>query len=199
MKDFSRARLLGGIGSILIILAVMPVIGFVISLVGFVMVVMAVYYVAQTTKNKRIFNDYTLSVVILLVGLAIAVLYISLAVLSPGVSSAINSIANSTKTNSSSLLSNIPVLDTILMPIAVFAAILIASFVVSAIFLRRSFKAIAQQVGVKLFDTASLLFLIGAALLVLFGIGAIVIFVAIILQAVAFFSLPMGAKRHGAR
>jgi len=69
-------------------------------------------------------------------------------------------------------------------------AVLWVFLIVSAIFLRRSYGKIATFVGVGMFNTAGLLYLIGAALTILFGVGLIIVLVAAILQIVAFFSLP---------
>ncbi|HID04956.1 MAG TPA: DUF996 domain-containing protein [Aigarchaeota archaeon] len=59
---------------------------------------------------------------------------------------------------------------------------------VSALFIRRSYGAIANKLGISLFNTVSLLYIIGAALTIVL-IGFIIVFVAVILQAVAFFSI----------
>ena len=59
----------------------------------------------------------------------------------------------------------------------------------SAIFLKKTYDAMAVKMRVDMFRTTGLLFLIGAATLVV-GIGFIIVFIAAILQIVAFFSIP---------
>ena len=67
--------------------------------------------------------------------------------------------------------------------------------IISAIFIRRSFNSIASAVNVKMFSTAALLYLIGAILMIAFGIGTIISFIGIILQIIAFFQIPV--KKEG--
>ena len=62
--------------------------------------------------------------------------------------------------------------------------------IISAFFIRKSFNAVASALNVGMFSTAALLYLIGAFLVIVF-IGAIVIFIAEILQIVAFFQIPV--------
>jgi uncharacterized membrane protein len=62
-------------------------------------------------------------------------------------------------------------------------------YIVSAIFLRRAYTKIATRLNVKMFATAALLYLIGAALTIIV-VGLVVLFIADILMVVAFFSMP---------
>jgi uncharacterized membrane protein len=68
-------------------------------------------------------------------------------------------------------------------------AIIWVLLLVSAIFLRRSYSSISQKLGVGMFGTTGLLYLIGAALTIVV-VGILVLFVAEILNIVAFFSIP---------
>ncbi len=75
--------------------------------------------------------------------------------------------------------------------IAVIIGSLVALFVfvvVSAIFLRKSLTTLSTKTGVNMFGTAGLLMLIGAVLTIIL-IGFIIIWVALILLTVAFFSI----------
>src|SRR4029077_2870384 len=60
--------------------------------------------------------------------------------------------------------------------------------IISAIFLKRSYEKIAQRLNVSAFATAGLLYLIGAALTIVF-IGFLIILIALIFQVVAYFSI----------
>ncbi|VVB87829.1 Uncharacterised protein [uncultured archaeon] len=62
-------------------------------------------------------------------------------------------------------------------------------YIASAIFLKKSYDTIASKLNISMFRTAALLYLIGAVLVIVF-IGFIIIFIAEVLQAVAFFSIP---------
>lgn len=61
--------------------------------------------------------------------------------------------------------------------------------IVSAVFLRRAYNSMSKELGVGTFSTAATLYLIGAALTIVL-VGFIVLFIAEILQAVAYFSIP---------
>lgn len=61
--------------------------------------------------------------------------------------------------------------------------------ILAAVFLRRSFKGVAKYTNVNLFATTGLVYLIGVVTVIIL-IGTIIIFVAEILQIIAFFSLP---------
>ncbi len=60
--------------------------------------------------------------------------------------------------------------------------------IVAAFFARRSLKTLSSKASVGLFSTASLLLIIGAFLTIIF-IGAILIWVAVLLMAIAFFQI----------
>ena len=62
-------------------------------------------------------------------------------------------------------------------------------FLIASIFLKRSYETIGTRLGIGTFHTTGLLYLIGAALSII-GIGLIIVFIAEILQIVAFFSIP---------
>ena len=61
--------------------------------------------------------------------------------------------------------------------------------IIGAIFLRKSFNGVAKYTKVGLFTTTGLIYLIGAATLIIV-IGFIIILIAEVLQIIAFFSLP---------
>jgi len=63
-----------------------------------------------------------------------------------------------------------------------------ALFVLSALNVRRTFKALATDLNVNTFEKAGLLYLIGAATIIV-GIGLVLIIIAEILLGVAFFSI----------
>ncbi len=60
---------------------------------------------------------------------------------------------------------------------------------IASIFLKRSYDNIGTRLNIGMFHTTGLLYLIGAATLII-GVGFIIAIVAAILQIVAFFSIP---------
>jgi uncharacterized membrane protein len=63
------------------------------------------------------------------------------------------------------------------------------TLIIAAYFLRKSYNKIASGTHTSMFHTAGLLYLIGAVTAIVL-VGFIIIFVAFILQIIAFFSMP---------
>ena len=80
-------------------------------------------------------------------------------------------------------------LSVLIVGVVVGLALIWVFYLVSAIFLRRAFTKVASRLNVKMFATAALLYLIGAALTIVL-VGLVVLFIADILMVVAFFSMP---------
>ena len=186
----SQAKTFGGIGSILVLLSIVPYAGFILGILGLVLVLIAVKYISDEVKDPKVFRNMLYSVLIGIIGTVIASFTVFGALFTMGFT--IGVIGGPTQQpfpqpgggmDIGAFFTNI-----ILTIIAFFIAIWII-FIISAIFLRRSFTAISSYLGAGLFSTAALLYLIGAALTIIM-VGFIVILIAWILTAVAFFTLP---------
>ena len=176
MATLEQARTFGGIGSILMILTIVPFAGPILGIIGFVLVLIAVKYISDIVGDPSIFKNYLIAVILSIVGVAVIsfagfAAYLAL----------IPSMAGGPER-----LLNIFSLSIIGVLVAVWILLII-----SAIFIRRSFNSIASALNVKMFSTAALLYLIGAILTIAFGIGGIISFIAIILQIIAFFQIPI--------
>jgi len=176
MATLEQARTFGGIGSILMILTIVPFAGPILGIIGFVLVLIAVKYISDIVGDPSIFKNYLIAVILSIVGVAVIsfagfAAYLAL----------IPSMAGGPER-----LLNIFSLSVIGVLVAVWILLII-----SAVFIRRSFNSIASALNVKMFSTAALLYLIGAILTIAFGIGGIISFVAIILQIIAFFQIPI--------
>jgi len=67
-------------------------------------------------------------------------------------------------------------------------AIIWVLLLASAIFVRRSYESIGKKIGIGMFGTTGLIYLIGAALTIVL-VGFVLLFVALILNIIAFFSI----------
>jgi len=172
MATLSQARTLGGVGSILAILAIVPLAGPILAIIGFVLVLIAVKYISDAVGDPSIFKNYLIAVIISIISIVVAAAL--------GFAGALGGFR---------LMGGPNLMGIFLSMIWVFVVVWILS-IISAIFIRRSFNSIASAVGVKMFSTAALLYLIGAILLIAFGIGGIISFIGLILQIIAFFQLP---------
>ena len=181
MASLSQARVLGSVGSVLILLTVLPGIGFLLGGVGFLLVLLAVRKIADRLGDEAIFHNMRYAVVVVVVAIAATVALVifflpQLFTLDP---------------------TRPPNAADVFAPeaIASLFAILVVAWVLlllSALFLRRSFEAIADGLDLPMFATVGLLYLLGAATFVIF-VGFVVLFVAEILQVVAFLSLREGS------
>jgi uncharacterized membrane protein len=183
MSSLSSAKTLGGIGSILVLLTIAPNVGWVLGIVGFVMILLGVKYISDDLNERKIFNNMITAVVLSVAGILVA----SLVVVTTILSAFANGYFSSTFTPSASVTTAQWITFGTAIGLGLFGAWVF--FVVSAVFLRRSYSMIGTRLNVHMFGTAGLLYLIGAATAVI-GVGFLILFVAEILTAVAFFSLP---------
>ncbi|MEM4373943.1 MAG: DUF996 domain-containing protein, partial [Nitrososphaerota archaeon] len=71
MNGLGQAKILGGVGSLLMVLSIIPNTGPVLYIVGLVLVLIAVKQIADILKEQRIFNNVLTSVILGIVGLAV--------------------------------------------------------------------------------------------------------------------------------
>ncbi len=180
MNSLAQAKTLGGIGSILMLLSIVPIAGFVLFIVGFIMVLMAVKDISENVEDKTIFNNMLIAVILAIVGLIAAVAVAFAGKLFPY-------FTEFRRMYGPSMFIE-PRMYGFFVTIIIALVILWVFFIGSAIFLRKSYRTIASKINISMFGTVALLYLIGAVLAIIL-IGFIVIYVAEILQTVAFFSI----------
>jgi len=160
MGKLSDAKMLGGIGSILQIIPF-------ISIVGYILVLISVKYISDEVNDGSIFSDMLYAVITGIVGFIIGAGVLFFGALSSMFTAGIGAITGG----------------------ITFLAIVWIVLIVSAIFVRRAFDKMATKLNVGMFRTAGMLYFIGALLTIIL-VGFIILFVAFILQVVAFFSIP---------
>lgn len=181
MGTLAQAKTYGGVGAILLILSVVPFVGFVLSIIGFVLILIAVKYISDNLGDRSIFDNALYFVITGIIGFVIAFFLVFAALfpfLGPGLTP---------PTGPPDFTDP----GTILAATTVIIGLVVGwiLFIVAALFLRRSFDSISARLGVGMFGTAALLYFIGAILLIVI-VGVILIFIAEILMIVAFFSIP---------
>ncbi len=187
MATLSQAKTYGGIGSLLIVLTVVPTAGPILGIAGFILVLLAVKNISDVLKDSSIFRNMIISVLLAVVGIVVGAIvaaatffrFVGLGAFSQGLPGGPFAPGAVTSGDIVGLIA----------ALVVGLAIIWIVLIVSALFLRKSYKTIATKLGVGMFSTAALLYLIGAALAIIL-VGFILIFVAGILQLVAFFSIP---------
>lgn len=180
MASLGQAKTLGGVGGILVLLGPVPYAGGVLAIVGFIMILIAVKYIADVLGDPKIFNNMIVSVVLGIVGAVVGIVFVVGAIFS------LIGLGNYSYTPGTTVPSGlIAAIASILIGLVLFWVFLL----IASIFLKRSYDSIATRLNLGMFHTTGLLYLIGAATLIV-GVGFIILFVAEILQIVAFFSIP---------
>jgi uncharacterized membrane protein len=181
----SQAKTYGGVGSILILLSPVPTIGWLLAVVGFILTLMAVKNISEAVGDRSIFNNMLISVVLSIVGVVVGgVLLVATVFRYMGLGYLSGQYGPDFSPSTMPMGDILAFASSILIGLAAVWIFLL----VSAIFLRRSYTEIAAKLNIKMFDTAALLFLIGAALTIIL-IGFLLILVAQILLVIAFFSI----------
>jgi uncharacterized membrane protein len=192
------SKTLGGVGAILMFIGVFPVINFygVLDLIGLILVLVALYNLGSYYTDSGIFNNALYGLIVGIVGGVVAVGTIILTVLTsltdflyeifPGWNGDWTALSGLTPDPTGLTLDTIlPFITGILVALIVLWAFAIIAFY----FVRRSLTSLSAKSNVGLFSTAGLLMLIGAVLIIAFGIGLLLIWISALILAVAFFSL----------
>ncbi|MEM2943764.1 MAG: DUF996 domain-containing protein [Methanomassiliicoccales archaeon] len=192
------SRILGGVGSLLMFIGVFPYVNYfgIIEFVGLILIMIALHNLANYYNEGRIFSNALYALTMGLIGVVITIALVIVTVLT-SLKDFLYTIFpdwNGDWTALSGLTPDMSRFSTeVIMPflIGILAAFVVlwVFVVISAFFVRRSFGALSRKSGVGLFSTAGLLLLIGALLIILFGIGAILIWISALLLAIAFFSI----------
>ena len=193
LAQLSQAKTLGGVGSILMVLAAIPFIGWVLSIAGLIMVLLAIKYVSEVVQDRSIFNNMMIAMVLSIAGVVVGVAGIVGAIFTvfgmgafsgmyPNLSGTFPGFSNP---------SSVAVGDWMGLILGALTglAVIWVLLLVSAIFVRRSYESTATKLGVHMFGTVGLLYLVGAALTIVL-VGFLILFIALILNIVAFFSIP---------
>jgi uncharacterized membrane protein len=188
------SKTLGGVGAILMLIGPLAsllagVYPGVIGFVGLILVLVAFNGLADYYKDRRIFNNVIFGVIAAIVGAVIAVVVVVTAAV--GMLSVLGiQMSNWTALQNFNWqgFTDWSALAPYVAEVVGALVILFVFLVIAAIFLRRSFNTVAENSGTHMFATAGLLLLIGAVLTVIV-IGLFLLWVALILLAVAFFEI----------
>jgi uncharacterized membrane protein len=191
-------KTLGGVGAILMFIGIIPVINTygVIELIGLILVMVALYNLAGYYTERGIFNNALYGLIAGIVGGVVAVGAVIITVLS-SLTDFLYTIYPSWNGDWSALSGLTPdttnlTLDAI-MPFltGLFVALIVLWVfgIISFFFVRRSLISLSAKSSVGLFSTAGLLMLIGAVLIIAIGIGLLLIWIALLILAIAFFQL----------
>jgi uncharacterized membrane protein len=195
------SKILGGIGAILLFIGVItffaqPFLA-ILGLIGIILVLVAMHDLANYYKESGIFNNALYGFIagivgIVVTGITFVYLFFYTSVLTdflykiyPGWNGDLSTLSGLTANTSNISLSDAaPILESFLLVLVV----LWIFSIIAAFFARRSLKALSAKASVGLFSTAALLLLIGGFLAIAF-IGFILMWIALLLIAIAFFQI----------
>ena len=184
MPTLSHAKSFGQVGSIFVLLVAIPDIGWVLGIVGLILMLLAIKEISEVVGDRAIYSNMLWAV-----GLAIAAIVIAVLVIVGSVLRFIG-LGNLSMMRSDFNAATVPSGDVVGLIASVLVGLLLVWIVmlVSAVFVRRSYTSIAARLKIGTFETAGLIYLIGAATTIIL-VGFALLLVAQILVVVAFFSM----------
>jgi len=192
--NLETSKYLGGIGAILMFIGVLPLFAYsgIISLVGLILVLIALKGLADYYKEGGIFNNALYGVITAIVGgvVFVGVAFFALVDFLDALGFSIGNVADW-----SAGLSGMDWTTIDFSIIGNFAAyiflgliVLFVFVIITAVLLRKSLGLLSTKTGVGLFGTTGLLILIGAVLTIIV-VGLLLIWIAMLILAIAFFSI----------
>ena len=195
--NFESNKNLGGIGAILMFIGIFPYISTfgLIELVGAILVLVAMKGFADYYREAGIFNNALYAIISAIVGAGAFVAIAFLAFVDFFSELGIN-LTLGNFSDWSTQISNIDWQTINMSTIGKFVGFIFLDIVVlfvfiliTAILLRKSFGILSAKTGVSLFGTTGTVLLVGAVLILAFGIGLIVVWISTLLLAIAFFQV----------
>lgn len=185
MHQLSQAKTLGGVGALLMLLVWIPPLGWVLSLIGALMVLFAIKYISEALQDRSIFTNMVIAIALEIVGLVVGIAVLLETVLSTiGLGIVTGYYAGGIRNVT------LPpgLLTSNLGGLIAGVVIIWIMVLVSAIFVRRSYDSVSRRLDMGMFGTVGLLYLVGAALIIIL-VGFVLLLLALILNMIAFFSM----------
>ena len=187
MSELSKAKVFGGIGALLMLVGTfIPNVGFIASIVGLVLLFIAVRSISHITKNEDIFRNYLMHFIFSIISIVAMAVIMLIAFGASGGFSWIASLESVDINNLSTFWEYFGGL------IGACVLALIVGWILSiiaAIYLRKSYNSIAEHTKVDLFRTTGTVYFIGAITTIIL-IGFLILGIARIIEIIAYFKLP---------
>lgn len=178
--NFQYSKTLAMEGSILLILSLVPYVGWVLGIIGIILLLRGLKEFANYYQDNEIYQNSLTGIKYYIIALIAAAIAITSIVV--GVGSATGFTFNANFAFTAGFAAGL---------IAFFAGLVIAFvfFVLASTHLRKTFNTLAEKSGEHSFATAGTLLWWGSILTIFFGIGLILIFISWILAVVGFFAI----------
>ncbi|HMK95426.1 MAG TPA: DUF996 domain-containing protein [Candidatus Limnocylindrales bacterium] len=184
--SFEYSKTLAGEGSILLILSIVPYVGWVLGIIGVILFLKGVKELANYYQDNEIYQNSLTGVKFYIIALIAAAVAITAIVIGVGSATGYKYTAGFTPTVGFGV------------GVAAFFVGLIVAFifyVLAASHLRRTFDTLAQKSGEKSFATAATLLWWGSILTIIV-VGLVLIFIAWIFAVVGFFSMRSSQQQQ---
>lgn len=173
MSSLESSKTMAGIGSILLMFPVLSIVGIILIFVG-------VKGLSEYYKDDSIYRNAIMGVVFGIIGLvALAVGVVAITV---------GGMLSGLAFGAGVFLFRLLLGFLLLFIVFIF-------LVLMTMYFRRAFNSLAQRSGEHLFETAGTWLFYGAILIIVFGIGFIIMFVAWIMATIAFFSIKVPTQQ----
>ena len=187
MAELSNAKIMGGIGALLMLIGgFIPYAGPIVSILGLVLLFIAVKTISDLTKDKDIFNNYCMHFIFGILTIVAIFVIMLIAFGAAGGFTWISSLETAEITDFESFWEYFG--DIVGGCVSALIVGWILS-IIAAIYLRRSYNRIADHTKVGLFKTTGTVYFIGAITAIVL-IGFLILLIARIIEIIAYFSLP---------
>jgi len=201
--NISTQKMLGGIGSILILLGWMTGVGILFGIVGAVLWLVSIYQLSNILGKPTIFQKALIGFILNVAGIVIAFAPFALTMVIAFPFGLLVKILLFNLTTDETLDVTLDISELGFGALIVLTVALIAIIVAYAIFVfgfylqKQAYEILAQATAHNLFKIAGLLMFIGAITTILFGLGLLLIIVGYIVLTVAFFTAPNEVEVKG--
>jgi uncharacterized membrane protein len=178
--NFQYSKTLAMEGSILTILGLVPTVGWVLGIIGIILLLRSLKEFGNYYQDNEIYKNALTGVKYYIVAL------IALAVSGGGF---IVGLVNGDFSSFATFVNSTGVGNAIGLAVGIaFLVVTFVFYVLAAMHLRKTFNTLAQKTGEHSFETAATLLWVGA-LLTIIGVGVLLIFVAWIFAVIGFFTM----------
>jgi uncharacterized membrane protein len=187
--SFEYSKTLCGEGSILLLLGLVPYVGWVLGIIGVILLLRGLKEIANYYQDNEIYQNSLTGVKYYIIALIAAAVAITAIVIGIGTATGFR------------FSSSFPLTAGFGIGLVVFFGGLIIAFifnVLAATHLRKTFNTLAEKSGEHSFATAGSLLWWGAILTILAGLGLILIFIAWIFAVIGFFAMKSKQQQQNA-
>lgn len=165
------------------LLTAVPSVGGLLGIVGFILVLLAIREISDVVADRSIFRNMIVAVVLGIAGIITVVFVVAASIFAFIGLNALNFGPNFNP-NTVPAGDWIGLIGSVILGLLVFWVLML----ISAIYIRRTYRAIGLKLHVGMFETAGLIYLIGAATTIIL-VGFLLLLVAEILLVVAFLAI----------